>query len=83
MRSKLYPNPVKDIATIELNLDAASKVTAQLISRDGKVLLNIDKGILSEGTQQFSINAQSLAKGTYLIRLTVGDKTYSQPFVKD
>ena len=83
VKSKLYPNPVKDIATLELSLDAASKVNAQVISRDGKILLNMDKGILNAGTQQIYINTQSLAKGTYLIRLTVGDKTYSQPFVKD
>ena len=71
---KLYPNPVKDIATIELNLAAASKVNVQVISRDGKIVINSDKGILTEATQQVFINTQSLAKGSYIVRITVGDK---------
>jgi hypothetical protein len=80
---KLYPNPAKEKATVEVNLEAASKVKAQLISRDGKVLLNTDKGVLNEGTQQFYINTQSIAKGSYILRITIGDKTYSQLLVKE
>jgi len=80
---KLYPNPVKDVATVELNLEASSKVKAQLVSRDGKTLLNVDKGVLNKGTQQFYINTQSLAKGSYILRVTIGDKTYSQLFLKE
>ena len=80
---KLYPNPVKDVATVELNLEAFSKVKAQLVSRDGKTLLNIDKGALNKGTQQFYINTQSLAKGSYILRVTIGDKTYSRLLIKE
>jgi hypothetical protein len=80
---KLYPNPVKDHATIEVNLETASKVKAQLISRDGKILSNTDKGVLNEGTQQFYINTQTIAKGSYILRVTIGDKTYSQLLVKE
>ena len=79
---KLYPNPVKNSATVEVNLETASKVKAQLISRDGKILLNTDKGLLNEGTQQFYINTQTIAKGSYILRITIGDKTYSQLLVK-
>ncbi|HEX5154645.1 MAG TPA: T9SS type A sorting domain-containing protein [Parafilimonas sp.] len=80
---KLYPNPVKDKATVEVNLETASKVKAQLISRDGKILSNTDKGVLNEGVQQFYINTQSIAKGSYILRITIGDKTYSQLLVKE
>ena len=79
----LYPNPVKDRATIEVNLETASKVRAQLISRDGKILLNADKGVLNEGVQQFYVNTQSIAKGSYILKVTIGDKTYSQLLVKE
>ena len=79
----MYPNPVKDVATIELNLEASSKVKAQLVSRDGKILLNVDKGVLNEGTQQFYINTQSIAKGSYILRVTIGDKTYSRLLIKE
>ena len=80
---KLYPNPVKDVATVELNLEASSKVKAQLVSRDGKTVLNVDKGVLNEGTQQFYINTQSLAKGSYILRVTIGEKTNSRLLIKE
>ncbi|HEX5154646.1 MAG TPA: T9SS type A sorting domain-containing protein [Parafilimonas sp.] len=80
---KLYPNPVKDVATVELNLAASSKVKARLISRDGKTLLNVDKGLLHGGTQQFYINTQTIAKGSYILRITIGDKTSSRLLIKE
>jgi hypothetical protein len=83
LQRKLYPNPVKDIATVELNLETASKVIVQVISHDGKVVLTSDKGIINPGTQQVFINTQNLAKGSYIVRTTIGEKTYSQLLVKE
>jgi type IX secretion system substrate protein len=83
LKWRLYPNPVKDVATVELNLEAASKVVVQVISRDGKVVLTSDKGIINSGTQQVFINTQNLAAGSYIVRTKVGDKTYSQLLMKE
>lgn len=80
---RIYPNPVKDATTIEMNLSAASKVNVQVISRDGRIIMNADKGLLSQGKQLVPLNAQGLAKGSYIVRLTIGDKHYSLPFVKE
>ncbi|MEP6466649.1 MAG: T9SS type A sorting domain-containing protein [Parafilimonas sp.] len=83
LKWRLYPNPVKDVATVELNLETASKVTVQVFSRDGKVVLTTDKGIINAGTQQVFINTQNLATGSYIVRTKVGDKTYSQMIIKE
>ena len=80
---KLYPNPVKDKITVEINLNTASKVNVQVISKDGKIVLNLDKGILLEGNQVFSINTQHFARGSYIVRLSAGDKVFTQPIVKE
>jgi hypothetical protein len=80
---RLYPNPVKNIATVELNLTAASKVNVQVISRDGKTVINSDKGILGQGTQQVFINTQGLAKGSYIVRIKTDAATYTTPIIKD
>jgi hypothetical protein len=80
---KLYPNPVKEVATVELHLDVASKVSVQLVAQDGKVLISADKGLLTEGTQQIFINTRTIAKGSYILRLTVNDKKYTQILVKE
>ncbi len=79
---KLYPNPVKDGATIEMGLNAASKVQLQIVAHDGKIVQAIDKGILSAGLQQIYINTNGLAKGSYIVHIKVGDKKYSQTMVK-
>ena len=83
LQSKIFPNPVKDAATIELNLTASAKVNVQVISRDGKVLINADKGTLNQGTQQVFISTQGLAKGSYIVKVTAGDKTFTQSLIKE
>jgi hypothetical protein len=80
---KLYPNPVKDVATIELNLTASSKVNVQVISRDGKMVINSNKGILNQGTQQIFVDTKGLAKGSYVVRVKTDATTYSIPIIKD
>ena len=79
---KLYPNPVKEQLTVELSLAQSSRVTLQVISQDGRVVANIDKGILTPGTQLISWYAKNLASGSYLVRLTAGDDVYTQKFIK-
>jgi len=79
---KLYPNPVKDKLTVELNLAVDTKVNAQIISKDGKLLLNADKGMLPQGQQQLIFNTQNLASGSYFIRIKAGDKNYTETIIK-
>ncbi|MBS1745547.1 MAG: T9SS type A sorting domain-containing protein [Bacteroidetes bacterium] len=80
---RLFPNPVKDMATVELNLTTSSAVTVMVFAQDGRVVANTDKGILTAGTQQVFINMQSLAKGAYTVRVKAGSDTYSKIIVKE
>jgi hypothetical protein len=80
---RLYPNPVKDVATVELNLTASSKVNVQVIAADGRVVINADKGILNQGTQQVFINTQNLAKGSYIVRVKTDSDTFTKTIVKE
>lgn len=79
---KLYPNPVKDKFTVELNLTADANITVQIISKDGRLLLNADKGMLPQGQQQLTFNIQNIASGSYFVRVKAGDKSYTQNIVK-
>jgi hypothetical protein len=79
----LYPNPAKDVTTIETNLDVASKVEVRVVTANGKVVEYLDKGVLNPGLQQIYINTSNLAKGSYIVQLTVGDNHYSQMMVKE
>jgi hypothetical protein len=79
---RLYPNPANDVATVETNLDVASKVHLRVISDNGKVVQDLDKGVLNPGLQQIYISTSNLAKGSYIVQLTVGSDHYSQIMVK-
>jgi hypothetical protein len=79
---KIYPNPVKDKLTVELNLTADTKVNVQVISKDGRVLLNADKGTLPQGLQQLNFNVQNIAAGSYFVRVKAGEKSCVQMIVK-
>jgi hypothetical protein len=79
---RLYPNPAIDIATVETNLDVASKVHVRVVSDNGTVVQDLDKGVLNPGLQQIYISTSNLAKGSYIIQLTVGNDHYSQIMVK-
>lgn len=79
---KIYPNPVKDKITIALNLTTDTKVNVQVISKDGRLLLNTDKGTLPQGEQEINLNMQNIASGSYFVRVTAGDKYYMQTIVK-
>lgn len=69
----IYPNPTTSSVSISFNLNAKTNVSAQLLSVDGKVLQTIDKGMLGEGVHRLSVTPA--AKGTYLIRFTIGNET--------
>lgn len=79
---KLYPNPLKDKLTVELDLTTDTKVSVQVISKDGKLLLNADKGTLLQGQQQLTFNIANLASGSYFVRVKAGDKSYTQTVIK-
>lgn len=79
---KTYPNPVKDKLTLELNLTTDSKVNVQVISKDGKVMLNADKGTLTQGVQQMNLNIQNLSAGSYFVRVKAGNNYYTQTIIK-
>ena len=57
----LYPNPTKDILTVELKANS----TYDLYSLNGRL---VKKGALEQGTNQISLN--TLTAGYYLIKIT-------------
>ena len=57
----LYPNPTKDILTVELN----NKSTYELYSLNGRL---VKKGALEQGTNQLALD--TVTSGYYLIKIT-------------
>jgi hypothetical protein len=63
----VYPNPVNDI----LNLTAGENITnVTIYDMLGKVVSNADFSALS-----LTVNTSNLASGSYMVKVTMGDKT--------
>lgn len=77
-----YPNPVVDKATIHFNLDEEGLVCLELYNTLGIRLETIASQRFPEGTRLIEWNADGLAPGIYLIRLTDGKKLAVQKIVK-
>ncbi len=66
---KVYPNPVKYMATIEYQISKASEVEISVYSLTGK-LVYTQKIFRQKGLYTQKVNAESLSKGVYLVSLT-------------
>ncbi len=68
----VYPNPVTDNLTIELNVKTASVLAIKLVDLTGKLIkeINVDE-ILSN--YKTSISIMDVAKGSYFLKITSND----------
>ena len=73
---KVYPNPVKDVSTIEVNFGQSEPqhVKLEVFDLYGKLITTLFDGITEKVSQKrFKFQADKLAAGVYFIRAT-GDK---------
>ncbi len=73
----LYPNPSKDVITIN-GLHASAKTTLSLFSVSGKLIQQS-----SSSNESYQFNIQKLAAGSYYVRIQSGEKTTTIKFVKE
>lgn len=73
---KLYPNPVKDIAIVSVNLPQRAIVSAEITNLFGRQLISLDKGYMEAGMQQFSLDAGNLAAGIYIITVVINGQKF-------
>ncbi len=77
----IYPNPVKDIAKVSLNLNKNSNVTVDVTNLVGKQVMSLNKGTMTAGSQQFSIDASNLTTGIYFVTVSVNGQKYTQKMI--
>lgn len=61
----LYPNPVRNIATLEFDLKEASRLNVQFFSTDGRLQKSFNINQLPEGSHKINLNVKELASGQY------------------
>jgi hypothetical protein len=67
--SAIYPNPAKDICSLQVVSDIEQTATLSVIGSDGKLAMQIQLK-LGAGTNNTQLNVASLAKGNYIITVT-------------
>jgi hypothetical protein len=78
----VFPNPASDVATVAYNVGSRAEnvniVLTDLMGRQVQVLAN---GPQSAGLQTAKVSKASVAAGTYLVRVQVGDKVSTRKVV--
>jgi hypothetical protein len=72
---KVYPNPIKDNATVEFILNYDTNVTVNLYNVNGQLLNEVFTGnVVSGKTYSIDFNGQGMKSGVYYLKL-VGDSS--------
>jgi hypothetical protein len=66
----VYPNPTNNTQTIVIESPDNESVSIQLTDIEGRVLKNCFTGRLNQGTNQFTVDLNSLSNGLYFYQIT-------------
>jgi hypothetical protein len=80
--SKVYPNPVKDIVTVELQAAVAGDIQVNLYNILGVQVKVWDSVYLSQGDQQIRLDLSLIKSGVYILKITQSGKVCSQVIKK-
>ena len=64
------PNPIRDVAQINLVLHQAEEISVQLIDMQSHVIHPVLTGYFEKGNQQLSIDSANLPNGVYVLVIT-------------
>ncbi len=71
----VYPNPVVGQANLKIVSDMAGNAVVRIYDLNGRLVVNRNLGIVSEGEQTISISTEGLSKGMYLVNVIIGGYT--------
>ena len=77
----VYPNPARESATVSFSLDQEAYVTYQVYDITGKKMQDVVVGNCTTGQHQVSLSLNGMATGTYLLRLSQGEKASVTKFL--
>ena len=79
---KLYPNPVRQNTTVELNLPGNANVVFRVFDITGKQILQQDQ-VMNKGANKMNFDFSHLQKGAYVIQAEANGKIFTQKFIKN
>ncbi len=77
----IYPNPVRDFAQFDINVESNTTVSYVIYDLSGRTIEAVNLGNFNEGTHTLNVDTKDMPKGSYIIRVYVGEKTESAKFL--
>ncbi|MCB2209196.1 MAG: T9SS type A sorting domain-containing protein [Bacteroidetes bacterium] len=77
---KLYPNPVTNRASIELDVLNKGDVLIHVVDMSGKVVA-YKENVVVEGLNKLDINLSNLNTGTYIMKAVSGNQVFTRKFM--
>ena len=74
----IYPNPFTNFTNVEFSLNKASVVKVEVSNFLGKTVYSENAREYPGGTSKIQMNSGNLGSGVYLIKLTIGNQTYTR-----
>ena len=72
--SRIYPNPVSYVSTLEINLENKSNIEVRIFDISGRKVQSINKNDCTIGKNYLKINASNIDNGIYNCVITQNDK---------
>jgi hypothetical protein len=69
LKLKLFPNPAKDLFTLEYTLPEKGNVLIEVFTANGTRIKAIEQGYQQNGDHQYQMRSKQLVTGVYLIRV--------------
>jgi photosystem II stability/assembly factor-like uncharacterized protein len=77
---KLYPNPITEKASIEIDMKQKGILTIQVIDITGK-LISSNETVVVEGVNKIDVNLSYLHTGTYIMKAVSGNQVFTKKFM--
>jgi hypothetical protein len=77
----IYPNPAHDRITVAYETTASANVSYIIFDFMGKQVKSADLGYKTTGKHEAIVNCGDLKAGTYILQLTLGDKSSASKFI--
>ncbi len=79
---EIFPNPVKDVATVNLNLATNVDIRATIFDAQGS-LISEQNQEMDEGFHNIHFDTRLLPKGVYIMQVCINEQCEAQKFVKE
>ena len=77
----IYPNPVADVATVELGVVNAGNAVVKIYDINGKLVHSEKLGYLNEGGHQYSLDCRKFNHGMYLVNINIGNESATSKLI--